>query len=68
VQSAFQKAYAGDGPWSPESFHVVSSGPLKAYLQFDDRDGHHWHGTLTLESVPSDAHQYVVRIATTRVG
>jgi hypothetical protein len=41
---------------------------LDLVLQFDDRDGHHWHGTLTLESVPSDAHQYVVRIATTRVG
>jgi putative intracellular protease/amidase len=68
VQTAFQKSYAEDGPWGPGSFHVNSSGPLKADLQFDDRDGHHWHGTLTLESVPSDAHQYIVRIATTRVG
>ena len=68
VQVAFQKAYAQDGPWVPHSFHVAPSGTLKADLQFDDRDGHHWRGTLTLKSVPSDAHQYVVRIATNRVG
>ncbi|MGA2398013.1 MAG: DJ-1/PfpI family protein [Steroidobacteraceae bacterium] len=67
VQTAFQKAYAEDGPWGPGSFHLTSSGPLKANLHFDDRGGHHWRGTLMLEAVPSDAHQFVVRIATTRV-
>ncbi len=68
IETAFQKAYADDGPWGPGSFHVTSSGPLKADLHFDDRDGHHWHGTLALEAVPSDAHQFVVRIATARAG
>jgi hypothetical protein len=42
------------------------AGPLKADLHFDDRDGHHWRGTLVLEAVPSDAQQFVVRIATAR--
>jgi putative intracellular protease/amidase len=64
VQTAFQKAYAQDGPWRPGSFQVSSSGPLAAHLHFDDRDGADWHGTLTLEAVPS--HQFVLRIATAR--
>lgn len=66
VETALQKAYTGDGPWDAGSFHWTSSGPLKANLHFDDRDGHHWCGTLALESVPSDAHQFVVRISTAR--
>jgi hypothetical protein len=66
VQTAFQKAYAEEGPWSPGSFQVTSSGPLTADLHFNDRDGHDWHGTLTLEAVPSDAQQFVLRIATAR--
>jgi putative intracellular protease/amidase len=66
VETALQKAYAEEGPWGAGSFHLTSSGPLKANLRFDDRDGHHWGGTLTLEPVPSDAHRFVVRIATAR--
>jgi hypothetical protein len=37
-------------------------------LRFDDRDGHHWQGTITVEAVPADSHQFVVRIATARAG
>jgi putative intracellular protease/amidase len=66
VQAAFRKAYAEDGPWAPGSFQVTLSGPLKADLHFNDRDGHDWRGTLTLEAVPSDVHQFVLRIATAR--
>jgi putative intracellular protease/amidase len=66
VQTALQKAYAEDGPWRPGSFQASSSEPLAAELHFNDRDGHDWHGTLTLEAVPSDAHQFVLRIATAR--
>jgi putative intracellular protease/amidase len=66
VETAFQRAYAADGPWGPGSFHLSPSGRLKANLQFDDRSGRHWRGTLALEAVPSDAHQFVVRIATAR--
>jgi hypothetical protein len=66
VATALQKAYAEDGPWRPGSFYLASSGPLKTNLRFDDRDGRHWGGTLTLETVPSDAHEFVVRIATAR--
>jgi hypothetical protein len=68
VQTAFQKAYAEQGPWGPGSVHVTSSGPMKADLRFDDRDGHHWQGTITVEAVPADSHQFVVRIATARAG
>ena len=39
MQMAYEKAYAADGPWSPGSFHIESSGPLKAVLSFSDRDG-----------------------------
>jgi putative intracellular protease/amidase len=66
VATALQKAYAEDGPWRPGSFYLTSSGPLKTNLRFDGRDGRHWGGTLTLETVPSDAHEFVVRIATAR--
>jgi putative intracellular protease/amidase len=66
VQTAFQKAYAEEGPWVPGSFKVSSSGPLAAHLHFNDRDGAEWHGTLTLEAIPADAHQFVLRIATAR--
>jgi putative intracellular protease/amidase len=68
VQSALRKAYAEDGPWGAGSFQVISSGPLKASLHFDDREGHHWLGTISLEAVPSDGQQFVVRIATARAG
>jgi putative intracellular protease/amidase len=68
VQTAFQKAYAEQGPWGPGSVHVTSSGPMKADLRFDDRDGHHWQGTITVEAVPADSHRFVVRIATARAG
>jgi hypothetical protein len=56
------------GPWGPGSVHVTTSGPMKADLRFDDRDGHHWQGTITVEAVPADSHQFVVRIATARAG
>jgi putative intracellular protease/amidase len=66
VQTAYERAYAADGPWSPGSFHMESSGPLKAALRFDDRDGHHWQGTLTVEPVAADVHQIVLRVVTAR--
>jgi putative intracellular protease/amidase len=66
IQTALRKAYAEEGPWSPGSFQVSSSGPLAANMRFNDRDGADWHGTLTLETVPNDAHQFVLRIATAR--
>jgi len=61
-----QKAYAADGLWSPGSFHMASSGPLKAGLSFDDQDGHHWQGALTVEPTAGDAHQFLVRLVTAR--
>jgi putative intracellular protease/amidase len=66
VQRAYEMAYAVDGPWSPGSFHMESSGPLEAALRFDDREGHHWQGAFTVEPIAADAHQFVVRIVTAR--
>ena len=66
VQTAYENAYAADGPWSPGSFHMESSGPLKAVLRFNDRDGHHWQGALTVEPIPADAHQILLRVVTVR--
>jgi hypothetical protein len=65
VQAVYEKAYAAEGLWSPESFHMAASGPLKADLSFDDKDGHHWQGTLAVEPT-ADAQQYLVRLATVR--
>jgi hypothetical protein len=65
MQAAYEKAYAADGPWSPGSFHAATVGQLKADLGYDDRDGHHWQGTLTVEPVPG-THQFVVRLASAR--
>jgi putative intracellular protease/amidase len=66
TQTAYEKAYAADGTWSPGSFHMASSGPLKASLRFDDRDGHHWQGALSVEPIATDAHQFLVRFVTAR--
>ena len=66
VQTAYEKAYAADGLWSPGSFHMASSGPLKAGLSFDDQDGHHWQGALTVEPTAGDAQQFLVRLVTAR--
>jgi len=66
VQTAYEKAYAADGLWSPGSFHMASSGPLKAGVSFDDQDGHHWQGALTVEPTAGDAHQFLVRLVTAR--
>ncbi len=66
VQRAYEMAYAVDGPWSPGSFHMESSGPLKAALRFADREGHHWQGAFTVEPIAADAHQFVVRIVPAR--
>jgi hypothetical protein len=66
AQTAYENAYAADGPWSPGSFHMESSGPLKAALRFNDRDGHHWQGALTVEPSAADVDQFVLRIVTAR--
>lgn len=65
VQAAYEKAYAADGLWSPGSFHMAASGPLKAGLSFNDQDGHHWQGALTVEPT-ADAQQFLVRLVTAR--
>jgi putative intracellular protease/amidase len=66
IQSAYEKAYAKDGPWSPGSFRMASSGPLSAGLRFDDSDGHHWQGALTVEPAGAGADQFMVRLVTAR--
>jgi putative intracellular protease/amidase len=65
AQTAYEKAYAADGLWSPGSFRMASTGPLNAGLSFDDQDGHHWQGALTVEPT-EDAHQFLVRLVTAR--
>lgn len=68
VQGAFEKAYTENGRWQPGSFHATSVGPLKSNLRLSDREGHDWSGTLTVEAIPSDPHEFIVRIATVRIG
>jgi hypothetical protein len=66
IQSAYEKAYAKDGSWSPGSFCMASSGPLSAGLRFDHSDGHHWQGALTVEPAGAGADQFMVRLVTAR--
>ena len=68
MKTTFEKAYALDGgPWAPKSFRMESAGPLAAKLQFDDREGHHWKGLLTVAPVEGEAQQLAFRFAIDRV-
>jgi hypothetical protein len=66
VKAAYEKGYAAQGPWSPGSIQAASSGLLAMTWRFDDRQGHRWHATLTVEPVPNDSHQFIVRLATSQ--
>jgi putative intracellular protease/amidase len=66
LKAAFEKAYALEGPWRPGSFKAVASGPLLDNLDFDDRDSHHWKGTLTVEPDSANANNFTVRFVTRR--
>jgi putative intracellular protease/amidase len=67
VKTAYENAYSLDGPWAPKSFRAESAGPLATKLLFDDREGHHWQGMLTVEP-QSEANQVAVHIAINRIG
>lgn len=68
LKTAFERGYSADGaPWAPKSVRFESAGPLNANLRFDDREGHHWKGVLSV-APESDAHQIVWRLAIDRVG
>ncbi len=68
VTAAYEKEYALDGPWAPGSFRAKSAGPLTTDMTFDDREGHHWKGVLTVEPADVGAQQVAIRIAINRVG
>lgn len=69
MKSAYEKAYTAEGAWAPGTFHVASfSGPLAARWRFDDRDGHHWQGVLTVQPTSNDARQFVVSLVTNKIG
>ena len=69
MKSAYEKAYTAEGPWAPGSFHVTSlSDPLAAHWRFDDPDGHHWQGVLTVQPTSNDARQFVVSLVTNKTG
>ena len=51
LKRALEQEYASDyGAWMPGSFKLQTTGPLTANIQFDERDGQHWHGTLAVET------------------
>jgi hypothetical protein len=50
----------------PEVFAWLRLGPLSAGLRFDDSDGHHWQGALTVEPAGAGADQFMVRLVTAR--
>jgi putative intracellular protease/amidase len=68
VKAAYQKAYTAEGgPWVPNSFAIEPAGPLTANLKFDDRDGQHWRGVLTVAREP-EAGELSWRFAIERAG
>lgn len=69
VKTAYENAYALDGgPWAPKSVRMEPAGPLAAKLRFDDREGHHWQGVLTVAPVEGEKQQLAFRFAIDRVG
>jgi hypothetical protein len=69
LKTAYESAYSRDGgPWTPKSFRTEPTGRLTASMRFDDREGRHWKGTLSLDPVEGEANQVVIRIAVDRVG
>jgi len=68
LEAAYENAYSIDGgPWAPKSFRANSAGPLATNMEFDDREGHHWKGVLSVESVEGEAHQAAIRVTVNRV-
>jgi putative intracellular protease/amidase len=67
IETKYQKAYQADGEWRAGSFQVASSSPNEADLRYDDREGHHWRGALTVAPSAGDAHQFVVGLVTNRI-
>jgi putative intracellular protease/amidase len=68
VKTAYEKAYAADGPWAPGSVRTASLGPLASEWRFDDRDGGHWRMALTVEPTTNDPHQFTIQMVTDRIG
>jgi putative intracellular protease/amidase len=67
LKTAYENAYSLGGAWAPKSFRMEPAGPLATALRFDDREGHHWTGMLTVEP-QSEANQVAVHIAINRIG
>jgi putative intracellular protease/amidase len=68
VKTAYKKAYSLEGPWAPNSLRMEPAGPLASSMRFDDRQGRHWKGTVTVDAVAGEAHQIALRIAIDRIG
>ena len=68
VKTAYAKGYAADGPWAARSVRIADAGPLATVWRFDDQQGRHWRGALTVEPVPGAAQKFLVRLTTDRIG
>jgi len=66
LETAYEGAYSQEGPWAPGSFHAEAAGPTAARLRFDDREGHHWKGELSVEPAKDEPDQGAVRISIDR--
>jgi putative intracellular protease/amidase len=68
LTGAFEHGYSADSSsWKAKSLRIEPSGPLNATLRFDDRDGHHWIGALSV-AAETDTHQVVWRLEIHRIG
>jgi putative intracellular protease/amidase len=68
VKAAYENAYALEGPWAPKSFRLTPSGATAATIAFDDREGHHWKGVISVEQVKGETSQLAMRFAIDRIG
>jgi putative intracellular protease/amidase len=68
VKTAYEKAFMLQGLWVTGSFKATSSGPLTADVKFDDAEGGHWQGKLSVEATSTNPHQFVVRVVTGKAG
>jgi hypothetical protein len=67
VKTAYAKGYAAEGPWAPGGVQIADAGPLAAAWGFDDHQGRHWRGALSVEPIPGAAHKFLIRLTTDRI-
>lgn len=65
LKVAYEKAHAYQAARQPGTFKVSVLSPVSNTLEYDDGDGNHWKGILTVEpSTSAHGHTYTIRFVT----